>query len=120
MKKGIINLILNISALCLLSIPPLHADYKSMNDEIKAYTPPQSFTVMSDPGIPKEEQDSGTEDKANPDFSHITDLKASYEKKVSDVSARLLTTGVDKKTVQRISNIAFDEDAVKKQIKKAS
>jgi cobalt-zinc-cadmium efflux system outer membrane protein len=116
MKHGIISLL----AFCILSISPLYADYDSMKDEVKAYAPPESFRIMSDPGIPEKEQGKeqghGMGDKINPDFSHLEALKTTYEEKVSDGSARLLATGVDAKIVQRILAIASDPGAVKKQI----
>ena len=120
------RLIFGLWMICILSISPLYADYDSMREALKAYTPPNSFMILSDLSvqgtqadpekIDQAKMDPEKNDRVNSDFSQIAALKAIDETAVSDVRARLVATGVDGKIVTRISRIAADLDAVKKQI----
>jgi cobalt-zinc-cadmium efflux system outer membrane protein len=110
------SLITCVLILCILSISPLYADYDSMKKELEEYTPPENFTILADSNMQKKEPGQGTDDNINPEFSHITALKAIYEKKISTVSALIVLKDMDEKIVQHISNIASDLDAVKMQI----
>ncbi|MBU3950835.1 MAG: TolC family protein [Proteobacteria bacterium] len=108
-----------ISLLMLLGTSPLSADYDSMREAFKAYSPPPGFTTLSASDIPGKEQDHGSVDTVNPDFSHLSALKATFEETLSDTSTRFAGTGVDKKIVLRMAGIASDPDAAKKQIHQA-
>jgi len=123
------RLIFGLWMLCVLPPSLLYADYDSMREELNAYKPPKSFMILSDSSvqgtqpdpekIDQEKMDPEKNDRANSDFLTIASLKSTYETSVSDVSARLVATGVDGKMVARISRIAANPDAVKKQIRKA-
>ena len=99
--------------ICLMNVSPLFADYSSMNETIKNYTPPEFYTDS----LKFKAEDTGPELSSkletDPVSSEIKTLKQTYEKKISNGHGIYFLQDSDTELFKRIAAMASDQKAVK-------